>query len=181
MKKIIFHGALKQFGRIFYLDVKSAQEASIALSSQIPALKEFMLFGGYKFAVFCGTKTLDNNIDEKHFSHRTDADTIHFVPRVMGAGGNVAGVLQVIGGAIMTGVGIFTANPMLIGAGVGLAIGGVASLLMKAPQITDNSKQSFGFGGAVTTTTQGACVPVLYGVRDVGGFVISAGIQTESI
>ena len=40
-------------------------------------------------------------------------------------------------------------------------------------------RANYGFGGAVTTVAQGNPVPLLYGERDVGGFICSAGIYTE--
>ena len=44
---------------------------------------------------------------------------------------------------------------------------------------TDGNKSNYGFGSAVTTVAQGNPVPVLYGQREVGGFVISAGQYPE--
>ena len=40
----------------------------------------------------------------------------------------------------------------------------------------DGNKASKGFGGAVTTVAQGYPVPILYGERGVGGFLISGEI-----
>ena len=109
---------------------------------------------------------------------------IHIVPQVVGAGGDAFNWLQVIGGAIMVGVGLFVPGAQaLIGAGIGLMLGGVAGLLMPTPKLgqndPDGNKANYGFGGAVTTVAQGNPVPILYGERDVGGFICSAGIYTE--
>ena len=63
-----------------------------------------------------------------------------------------------------------------------MALGGVANLLMPTPTVDaaneDGNKPNNGFGGAVTTVAQGNPVPILYGERKVGGFVVSAGIST---
>ena len=72
----------------------------------------------------------------------------------------------------------------LVGAGVGLMIGGAASLLMPTPKMDgsqdeDGNRANYGFGGAVTTVAQGNPVPILYGRRYIGGFICSAGIYTE--
>ena len=71
----------------------------------------------------------------------------------------------------------------LVGAGVGLMIGGAASLLMPTPELgnqdEDGNRANYGFGGAVTTVAQGNPVPILYGERYIGGFICSAGIYTE--
>lgn len=65
----------------------------------------------------------------------TEADVIHIVPRVVGAGGN--GTLQTILGAVMVVVGVIMMYtpaaayaPSVIGAGIGMMVGGVAMMLM---------------------------------------------------
>ena len=188
MKTIQLHGILaKKFGRYFTLDVKTAKEATHALACQIPAFKAFMLDSerlGYRFAVFLGKKrTQKNNISEDEIDNITDASLIHIVPKVMGSGGKAMGWLQVVAGAVMVGVGIFTGNVGLIGAGAGLLLGGAASLMMPTPQIDsqdeDGNRPNNGFGGAVTTVAQGNPVPILYGEREVGGFIASAAIYAE--
>lgn len=196
MKLIILHGVLaKKFGKQFKLDVQSVFEASHALACQLPTFRRFMLDSesqGLKFAVFTGDKStaqaknlkkLGKNIGERELTDITDKDVIHIVPQVVGAGGDVMSWLQVIGGAIMVGVGVFTGNVGLIGAGAGMLLGGVAGLLMPTPKLgqndPDGNKANYGFGGAVTTVAQGNPVPILYGERDVGGFICSAGIYTE--
>ena len=195
MKLIILHGILaKKFGKQFGLDVQSAFEASHALACQLPKFKKFMLDSesqGLKFAVFIGDKTkaknlkqLGKNIGERELNDVTDKEVIHIVPQVVGAGGDAFNWLQVIGGAIMVGVGLFVpGSQALIGAGIGLMLGGVAGLLMPTPTLgqsdPDGNKANYGFGGAVTTVAQGNPVPILYGERDVGGFICSAGIYTE--
>lgn len=140
---------------------------------------------GYRFAVFCGRKrNKATNISEQTLDHSTDSDTIHIVPKVIGAGGKAFGWLQVIAGAILVGVGVFVPGMQpLIGVGAGLIAGGIASLLMPTPKMDvgndDGNRPNNGFGGAVTTVAQGNPVPILYGERDVGGFVASAGIWAE--
>ena len=188
MKTIQLHGILaKKFGRYFKLDVKTAKEATHALACQIPAFKAFMLDSerlGYRFAVFLGKKrTQKNNISEDEIDNITTAEHIHIVPKVIGSGGKAMGWLQVVAGAVMVGVGIFTGNIGLIGAGAGLLLGGVASLMMPTPQMDnqdeDGNRANNGFGGAVTTVAQGNPVPILYGEREVGGFIASAAIYAE--
>ena len=71
----------------------------------------------------------------------------------------------------------------LIGTGLGLMMGGIASMLMPTlemgDQDEDGNRANNGFGGAVTTVAQGNPVPLLYGERYIGGFIMSAGIFTE--
>ena len=184
MKTIMLHGILAdKFGKYFALDVQSAREATHAIACQIPEFKMFMLRAeqeGMRFAVFADEK----NIGENDIDNLTTASIIHIVPKIMGAGGKAMAWLQVIGGAILVGVGVFMGfNPGLIGAGVGMMIGGAASLLMPTPKLDqqdeDGNRANYGFGGAVTTVAQGNPVPILYGRRYIGGFICSAGIYTE--
>lgn len=188
MKTIELHGILaKKFGRYFKLDVKSAKEACHAIACQIPAFKAFMLDSerlGYRFAVFLGKRrTKKTNISEDEIDNITDANLIHIVPKVIGSGGKAMGWLQVVAGAVMVGAGIFTGNIGLIGAGAGLLLGGVSTLLMPTPKLEptneDGNKPNNGFGGAVTTVAQGNPVPILYGEREIGGFIASAAIYAE--
>lgn len=187
MKTIELHGILaRKFGRFFKLDVKTAKEACHAIACQLPAFKKFMLESeqlGYRFAVFNGKKrTQATNIGEQQLDDITNANHIHIVPKVMGSGGKAMAWLQVVAGVAMVVVGAVTLNPALIASGVGMALGGIATLLMPTPKIDpaneDGNRPNNGFGGAVTTVAQGNPVPILYGEREVGGFVVSAGINT---
>lgn len=194
MKTIELHGILaKKFGRYFKLQVKSAKEAVHAIACQIPAFRQFMNDSerlGYRFAVFNGKKqNQKTNIGENQLNDTTTASHIHIVPKIIGSGGKAFGWLQVVAGvALITtgfgaGIGAGLINWSLVGAGAGLLLGGVSTLLMPTPKLDpandDGNKPNNGFGGAVTTVAQGNPVPILYGERDVGGFVASAGIYVE--
>lgn len=188
MFKIIhLHGVLAdKFGEFFRLDIQSAREATHAIASQLPEFKMFMLRAeqeGMRFAVFADEK----NLGENDIDNMTAASVIHVVPKIMGAGGDAFGWVQVIAGAALVGLsfvpGLQAFAPALIGAGVGLMIGGAASLLMPTPDLgnqdEDGNRANYGFGGAVTTVAQGNPVPISYGERTAGGFIVSAGIYTE--
>lgn len=215
LKTIKLYGILGQkFGREFKLDVANTREAMRALSVQIAGFEHFMLHAheqGLRFAVFLKSKNSSNkrgkkrpaiydhetkrlitgdNIGEEQLDMNTEADTIHIVPRVMGAGGN-NGILQLVLGAILIAASFIpgigqAAQVALIGAGAGMAMGGVASMLMPKidntqDQNQDGNRANKGFGGAVTTVAQGNPVPVLYGQREVGGFIASAGQYPEDL
>lgn len=189
LKTIKLYGVLgKKFGKEFKLDVESTSEAMRALCVQLQGFEQFMIHAhehGLQFAVFQDEK----NIGESELAMTTPAQVIKIVPKVVGAGG----AFQAIAGAIMTIVGavlVFTGvgagvGAALIGAGVGMVIGGVAQMLMPkaetSDQNADGNKANNGFGGAVTTIAQGNPVPVLYGQREVGGFIASAGQYPEDM
>ncbi|MGD9698505.1 tail assembly protein [Acinetobacter sp.] len=191
LKTIKLYGVLaKKFGKEFRLEVENTREAMRALCVQIPGFEHFMLHAheqGLRFAVFQDKQ----NISESELDMHTDAKVIKIVPRVVGAGGN-NGILQIVLGVILVAVGYFTfgaTSPYgaaLIGAGIGSMVGGVAMMLM--PKVDtlqdenqDGNKANKGFGGAVTTVAQGNPVPVLYGQREVGGFIASAGQYPEDL
>ena len=188
LRQIELHGVLAdKFGKSFMLAVSTPREACEALSYQIQGFKQFMMTAhqsGLFFAVFND----DSNIGEHELEMQTGASVIRIVPQIVGSGGDSMGWLQVVAGAALIGVGLFVPGaaafaPALIGAGSGMLIGGVASLLMPVPNLDtqdpDGNKPSYAFGSAVTTVAQGNPVPVLYGRRYVGGFVISAMMVSE--
>ena len=194
LKTIKLYGILaKKFGKEFKLDVENTREAIRALSVQVPGFEHFMLHAheqGLEFAVFQDKQ----NIGESEIDMATKAKVIKIVPRVMGAGGD-GGIIQTILGAVLIVVGVLVTigtlgggaplGAALIGAGIGMMIGGIAMMLM--PKIEnqdenqDGNKANKGFGGAVTTVAQGNPVPVLYGQREVGGFIASAGQYPEDL
>jgi len=189
LKTIKLYGILaKKFGKEFHLAVDNTREAMRALSVQVQGFEHFMLHAheqGLEFAVFQD----EQNIGETELDMSTSAKVIKIVPRVIGAGGN--GVLQTILGAVMVVVGVVAMaygqawGANLVGAGIGMMVGGIAMMLMpkidNQDQNQDGNKANKGFGGAVTTVAQGNPVPVLYGQREVGGFIASAGQYPEDL
>jgi len=191
LKTIKLYGILaKKFGKQFKLDVANTREAIRALSAQIPGFEKFMLHAhehGLGFAVYQDK----HNISEYEIDMSTDAAVIKIVPKVIGAGGD-NGVLQVVLGVVLVVAGYFTfgaTSPYgmaLIGAGVGMAIGGITQMLIPTVDTTQDGNQdghraNKGFGGAVTTVAQGNPVPVLRGRREIGGFIVSAGQYPEDL
>lgn len=191
LKTIRLYGILaKKFGKEFRLDVESTSEAMRALSVQVPGFEHFMLHAheqGLEFAVFQDKQ----NISESELNLSTSAKVIKVVPKVKGAGGD-GGILNTILGAVMVVVGavaMYFGQPWgasLVGAGIGMMVGGIAQMLMPKidntqDQNQDGNKANKGFGGAVTTVAQGNPVPVLYGQREVGGFIASAGQYPEDL
>ncbi|EZQ10723.1 tail assembly protein [Acinetobacter sp. Ver3] len=191
LKKIKLYGVLaKKFGKEFHLAVDSTAEAMRALSVQVPGFEKFMLHAheqGLEFVVFQDKQ----NIGESELQMTTSAKTIKIVPKVKGAGGAV----QTILGAVLVVVGVLVTvgtlgggaalGAGLIGAGAGMMIGGIAMMLMpkvdSQDQNEDGNRANKGFGGAVTTVAQGNPVPILYGQREVGGFIASAGQYPEDL
>lgn len=191
LKTIKLYGILaKKFGKEFHLAVDNTREAMRALCVQVPGFEHFMLHAheqGLEFAVFQDK----HNISETELDMSTSAKVIKVVPKVKGAGGavqTILGAVLVVVGIVVTGMSFGSAGAVgaaLIGAGVGMMVGGIAMMLMpkveNQDQNQDGNKANKGFGGAVTTVAQGNPVPVLYGQREVGGFIASAGQYPEDL
>lgn len=186
MKIIRLHGILaKKFGKTFRLSVDSTKEAMRALCVQLKGFEEFMMNAhkqGLRFAVFHDKC----NIGERELDMTHSAKIIRVVPVVEGS--KKSGMLQTILGAVMVVVGAVTyayGGAALVGAGLGLMIGGIAQMMMPKvdtqDQNQDGNKANKGFGGAVTTVAQGNPIPILYGEREIGGFIMSASQLPEDM
>lgn len=193
MKTIILHGILaRKFGKSFKLAVGSTKEAMRALCVQLIGFEAFMMNAhrqGLRFAVFHDT----HNIGERELDMSHSAQIIRVVPIVEGS--KKSGLLQTILGAVMVVAGIVVTGMTfggagavgagLIGAGIGLMAGGIAQMLMPKvdtqDQNQDGNRANKGFGGAVTTVAQGNPVPILYGEREIGGFILSASQLPEDM
>lgn len=182
LKTVKFYGVLaKKFGKQFKVEAATTREAMRLIAVQVAGFEQFMLNAhhhGLRFAVFLDKHNIGDNEVDMH----SNCSVIKVVPKVQGAGGN-GGIFQLILGVVLIVVGVVTGNPALIGAGIGIAVGGVAQMLMpkveSQDQNQDGNRANFGFGGAVTTIGQGNPVPILYGEREIGGFVISGAQYPE--
>ncbi|ELY2796213.1 tail assembly protein [Cronobacter dublinensis] len=193
LKTVRLYGALgARFGREHQLVIASPAEACRALSVIIPGFEQYMQTAhlrGLRFAVFRGKK----NIGQDELKHNSGDADIRIAPVI--AGSKRAGVLQTILGAVLVVVGAIgmtigqawggaTWGPYALQAGIGLMAGGVVQMLSPQPgglasrQDPDNAP-SYAFGGPVNTTAMGNPVGLLYGEREIGGAIVSAGIYTN--
>lgn len=181
--EVRLYGVLgSRFGRVHQLAVRSGAEAIHALCVMVPGFRRFLRLSeerGLTFAVFRGR----HNLPQEELSMSCDStEPIRIAPIVIGSKG--VGLFAAIAGVVMIAVGLYSGQWNLAAAGAGLLLGGMATMM--APSLgsllnkeDDGNKSSYAFGGAVTTTAQGRCKPLLYGERDIGGAVGSAGIYAE--
>ena len=183
-----------RFGRVHRLAVQTSAEAVKALCINFDGLEDYLMSAkknGMTFAVFRGKR----NIGVQDFHELAGDSDIRIAPVIEGA--KKAGIFQTILGAVMVVAGL-ALGPVgwgVVGAGFanGLIIGGITSMAggiyqMLSPQpkglqMRDDpdNKPSYAFGGAVNTTAMGNPVALLYGEREIGGAIISAGIVAEDI
>ncbi|WP_225924117.1 tail assembly protein [Pseudomonas khavaziana] len=180
---VMLYGVLgARFGRVHHLAVTSCAEAIHALCVKIPGFRRFLRFSeerGLTYAVFRGKKNL---IDTEIEMRQDTVEPIRIAPIVIGSKGG--GLFATIAGLALVVIGAITQQYYLVAAGAGLMIGGIAMSMSPSPvgvldKEGDGNRPSYAFGGAVTTTAQGRCKPLLYGERDIGGALISAGVFSE--
>nr|DAJ50575.1 MAG TPA: tail assembly protein [Caudoviricetes sp.] len=182
-----------KFGRVHKLAVQTSAEAVKALCINFDGLEQYLYDAkknGMTFAVFRGKRNIGVD-DFKALSGDTD---IRIAPVMEGA--KKAGIFQTILGAVMVVAGIVVsglsagwAGPVggaMISAGIGMMAGGIYQMLSPQPKGLQgrddpDNKPSYAFGGSVNTLAMGNPVPVLYGEREIGGAIISAGIVAEDI
>jgi predicted phage tail protein len=189
LRKIRLYGKLAKFigHRVLEADVATAAEAVRFLLANWPELEQHMADQYYRVSV----GKYDLAAEELH--DPAGHAPISIVPVVAGAGavGRVIvgafliafslllpGVGAVIGGALMTKIGLL---------GGALILTGVAQLLTPTPKVptgpdTQNDpRKSYSFSGIQNTSRQGTPVPIVYGETIVGSVVISAGIDTVQV
>jgi len=191
---IRLYGALgARFGRVHRLAVQTSAEAVKALCINLDGLESFLMNAkknGMTFAVFRGKR----NIGEQDFKELGGDSDIRIAPLMEGA--KKAGLFQTILGAVMVVAGIVVTGMTfgsagiigagMISAGIGMAAGGIYQMLSPQPKGLQgrddpDNKPSYAFGGAVNTLAMGNPVALLYGEREIGGAIISAGIVAEDI
>ncbi|MGX8815717.1 tail assembly protein [Enterobacter kobei] len=193
---IRLYGALgARFGRVHKLAVQTSAEAVKALCINFDGLEDYLMNAkknGMTFAVFRGKR----NIGVQDFQELAGDSDIRIAPVMEGA--KKAGMFQTILGAVMvvagvitgvatgwTGVGL-TFGAGLIMSGASMMAGGIYQMLSPQPKGLQgrddpDNKPSYAFGGSVNTLAMGNPVALLYGVREIGGGIISAGIVAEDI
>lgn len=193
---IRLYGALgARFGRVHKLAVQTSAEAVKALCINFDGLEDYLMNAkkdGMTFAVFRGKR----NIGVQDFQELAGDSDIRIAPVMEGA--KKAGMFQTILGAVMvvagvitgvatgwTGVGL-TFGAGLIMSGASMMAGGIYQMLSPQPKGLQgrgdpDNKPSYAFGGSVNTLAMGNPVALLYGVREIGGAIISAGIVAEDI
>ncbi|EAA3840010.1 tail assembly protein [Salmonella enterica] len=182
-----------RFGRVHRLAVQTSAEAVKALCINLDGLESYLLNAkknGMTFAVFRGRR----NIGADDFKNLAGSTDIRIAPVMEGA--KKAGLFQTILGAVMVVAGIVVTGMTfgsagvigagMVSAGIGMMAGGIYQMLSPQPKGLQgrddpDNKPSYAFGGAVNTLAMGNPVALLYGEREIGGAIISAGIVAEDI
>ena len=203
LKKIKFYGPLKDFLGYEELEahVNSVGQTMRFLITNFPELEKHMADNTYKVLIN------QDQIDETQINDPIGQSTVHIVPVVTGAGGNMGRILTgaaligasflfpgagmfgtyglggaaAVKGGILTGIGTLTSA-----IGASMVIGGVSDMLFPKPKMPEFSSPndpriSFGFSGTQNTSRAGTPVPLVYGEIFTGSVVISAGVDTHQV
>lgn len=201
LKTLTLKGAMaRKFGRVHRFHVADLREMLRAMCSQVPGFKHYVSnahLNGVRFAFFSGKE----NIGLIEFEMSGSATEFQMMPIAEGA--KRGGTLQIVIGAVALVAAFFTAGAslaawgaamaattvtatsILTGIGLSMMLGGVVQMLtpqssysVGSSSSTDN-KPNYAFGSPVNTVAMGYPVPVLYGQREIGGAIISAGSFTS--
>lgn len=184
-------GYLKKFGSHRFF-VSTPAEAIKAMMMQVPGFEKAFTAAdkrGVKFQVITDKRTITDCEELKMGS----PNLIRLMPRYAGSKNGAIAMLAVaaiiavtiatggVGGFLVAGT---TSGFVATSVAVSLALGGITQMLTPQPRGLKNTadvenKPSYAFGGPVNTTAQGVPVPVYYGLREVGGAVVSASITSE--
>ncbi|HCM9662367.1 MULTISPECIES: tail assembly protein [Enterobacter] len=177
----------QRFGRTHRRALTSASEVFRALSNTIAGFDAYLREArakGLDFVIFRDRR----NIGHEEFELLGPGDELRIIPVIRGS--KRAGVFQALLGTAlvaaaiwMPGVSIAASN-LMFSVGAAMAVGGVVQML--SPQVSGlrmrqepDNKPSYAFGGPVNTTASGNPIPLLYGQREIGGAIISAGVYAE--
>lgn len=192
LTKVILEGGFaKAVGKkVWMLDCNSPAEAIQLIEANKPGIRRWIAqnLNNYKI---CQVECENENGEKEQLTTDTyttvrKCKTIRFVPIFTGAGGSngflqaVVGVVMVVVGAVAMAYGqAWGAN--LVGAGIGMILGAVCTMLMRPSKNDDESddRSNYYFNGAVNTVTQGAPVPLVFGRCRVGSAVVSSEIVVK--
>lgn len=180
----VLHGDLQRFGRRISLHVNNAAEGLHALLTQIHGLRAHLQNGWYQVRI-AQRDVAPVELAQRMNDALPNGAVVHIVPKLAGAA--KGGIFQFIAGAALTTVGLLTSwtgvSSVLVGAGIGMMLGGVASMLTPTPKTpkssqTDNGTGNSYFSSLENAVSQGNIIPVPYGEILTGSKVIS---QSTSI
>ncbi|WP_340618470.1 tail assembly protein [Xenorhabdus entomophaga] len=189
LRTIRLHGVLAaKFGATFEYAARDAPHAIRAMSKLVTGFEAFMLNAhkqGFTFSVIVGGRSYNKDELDMTKGH----GDIHIMPVITGS--KRAGLFNVVLGIALIVVAWWNplswsaSTALFVGAsGASMAMGGISQMLAPQPpglgmRESPDNKPSYAFGSPVNTTVQGNPVPILYGSREIGGAIISAGVYTE--
>lgn len=195
---IKLYGNLKRFGNEFTVKGDKLKEGVSALLCQMNGFRMAIQNGSFK--VIVGDKELSNETIFPNFDADLIEDTtLHIIPVIKGAKGNM-GIINVVIGVVLIaaswyaggaagwsylGAAGYAGATSAFMAGVAMIAAGVATMLTPTPKMGDmkskedtTKKASTSFSNTSNMVAQGKPVPLAYGLIMTGSLVISKGVKT---
>lgn len=174
-RTIHFKGKLGElFGEKHRLNCKTITEAVHAIDTMKGGLRRYLMECtdlGIHFTVQKGETFLDP------ISVGVDLGKDDLIVTPVPAGSNA---LEMFIGILITGIGIVTGNPYLIGVGASMALKGIVDLLTPDAEETEDTTNNL-FNGPENATKSGIPIPLAYGKMQVGGAVINFGFTNDRV
>jgi len=180
------------FGKSWSLDINSPAEAIRALMANNPKIRQFLLDSeskGYGYRIRMNEYSIE---DSNELYNPLGKQELQIIPTIFGSGKKqkkgfgqiILGTVLVFAGMAVSAMSFGGASALgagMVSAGIGLIIGGVATLLAPTPDKGDQAEQTEGyaFNGPEVTINQGVPIPICYGQLIIGGALISSGIVAE--
>lgn len=174
--RVILHGSLKEFPSMD-IEAKTVAEAIEGWSRQC-GMQDIPLFNKPVIAVL----GFDN---PEQFIQETDVEELHLVPAMFGGGGSFG---KIIVGAALIAISFlpFIPAPLkvaLISSGIGMIVGGVMQMFMKAPTTSKSNdpdaSKYLGLGS--NTTAIGTLITKGYGRCMGGGQYLSVQVNATDM
>ena len=190
IRNVYLYGSLgKKFGKKHILDVQSIGETMRAFKANFG--EEFNNYIRDKcYSIHRGEdlKTAETFNKKEQLSMTFGKGDFYIVPRIEGA---KSGFVPIFIGAVLitAGIGLTpwmpTLGPILIQAGIGMMLSGVAMLLTPVPTVENYEevaeKKSFVYSGPTNSVEQGRPIPLVYGRAIVGSTLIQGEMDIEQI
>lgn len=188
MVTVKFYGHLKRFEPAdtgITLCVENFRELMSGLLSQIQGLRQQLRQGYYKVRIGRDRYLSETQIKSNAVLTLDKDCTIHFTPVVVGAGKNVAGMMNIVVGVVLIAASLQVggaAGWAYLASGVAMAAAGAVQLLSKPPDMNtkvgdSEKKQSTSFSNIHNLTPQGRPIPLLYGKMMTSLILISQGVE----
>ncbi|MES0134518.1 hypothetical protein NKJ88_06080 [Mesorhizobium sp. M0016] len=178
MRQVYLHGYLSAFhdGPIS-VEGSTVAEVVESITRQLPGFAPRPVLGRHRIKVV-GCETV-----QSLHTPLGDQEIIHIVPQLNG--GKSGGLGQILIGAALIGLGLFTFGAttfwgsMLLKVGALAVLGGISQLLAPTPENDTSKDQSRYLGSPKNTVAIGTRIPVLYGEDRVFGQFLSFDINAR--
>lgn len=171
--KLVLHGSLRErYGKSIDFNTNVVADALEGFSRQMPDFPRDLVIEVVGFD------------SEAKLRDVTDAKEVHLIPAMFGGGGvgRILLGIALIAVSFIPGIGQAIQGAVL-GAGIGMTLGGIMQLFMKAPTISKSNdpEASKYLGNGKNTTTIGTPIPMAWGRVKLSGHWLSIQVNSNQL